>query len=322
MGATLSVTMANYNHAHFLPESLGAILAQSVVPDEIIVVDDGSTDDSVAVLRDFARRDPRIRIIYNERNIGPVLAGNRAIESARGDYIYATAADDRVLPGLFEKSIAVLERHPRAALCFSDPATFVDGEDVLRVLGLGLSPGACYFSPEALAPLMASGRAWIAGHTAVLRRSAMVGAGGFSPALRWHCDWFTMLVMSARGGICYIPEALASLRLRHDSYSGAGTRDPAVQREVVRTIVALLKSPEYRDVLPFFRAARALERIEGVGRTLVTRPEHWDLLSRNLLHAAFVRPLERKAARVAPAWSKPIYRRIRNRWRARRRATN
>src|SRR3954464_2600182 len=67
---TLSVLMPNYNHAHYLPTSVGAILAQSYQPMEILILDDGSTDGSYSILEEFARLEPRIRLSRNERNMG------------------------------------------------------------------------------------------------------------------------------------------------------------------------------------------------------------------------------------------------------------
>ena len=114
---TLSVLFPNYNHARFLPESLGAFLAQSYRPVEIIIIDDASTDNSVEVIETFARREPRLRLIRNERNMGVVPNMNRLVEMASGDYVYLSAADDKVLPGFFEKSMALLSQYPQAGLC-------------------------------------------------------------------------------------------------------------------------------------------------------------------------------------------------------------
>src|SRR5262245_27676203 len=66
--ADLSVVIPNYNHAPYLPRCLGALLSQSVLPREIIVLDDASTDNSVAVVKCLAGRSPLIRLVRNEQN--------------------------------------------------------------------------------------------------------------------------------------------------------------------------------------------------------------------------------------------------------------
>ena len=118
---TLSVITANYNHAHLIGEALDAILRQSLRPLELIVVDDGSTDNSVEVIERFARRDTTIRLVRNERNMGAQLTSNRGLQHASGAYMYFAAADDRILPGFFEKSIALLTQYPQAGLCCCAP---------------------------------------------------------------------------------------------------------------------------------------------------------------------------------------------------------
>src|SRR5262244_1882053 len=89
---TLSVVLPNYNHAHLLPRAIAALLAQERPPDEIIVVDDGSTDDSRAVIAQMAARAPAIRVLLNDKNLGVVRTQNRALEAASGRYIYLAAA--------------------------------------------------------------------------------------------------------------------------------------------------------------------------------------------------------------------------------------
>ncbi len=106
-GSTLSVFVMNYNHADFLREALGSIVAQSFKPLELIVVDDASTDNSREVIESFARRNPNIRLICNERNIGAVRSAIRPMDVACGDYVCGVAADDLVAPGFLAPLIQV-----------------------------------------------------------------------------------------------------------------------------------------------------------------------------------------------------------------------
>ena len=69
---TVSVVLSNYNHAHFLPDALGAIVGQSYLPKEILITDDASTDNSVAVIEEFSSKFPIVRLLRNEQNIGGI----------------------------------------------------------------------------------------------------------------------------------------------------------------------------------------------------------------------------------------------------------
>ena len=110
----ISVLMAAYNGSAWLPETLASLDAQTFVDFEVIVVDDGSTDDTLAFLE--AWPDPRVRVVAAETNRGPVEARNRAFALARGRYIAALDQDDICLPERFARQIAYLEAHPEVVL--------------------------------------------------------------------------------------------------------------------------------------------------------------------------------------------------------------
>ena len=90
----LSVVMAVYNGERHLPASLDSVLAQSFADFELLVVDDASTDGTAAVLESYARRDARLRILRNERNLGPYPSLNRALDAASGEIVARQDADD------------------------------------------------------------------------------------------------------------------------------------------------------------------------------------------------------------------------------------
>ena len=111
--ANLSVVLANYNHARYLPRALDAILSQSVRPREVIVIDDASTrDNSLEVLDGYARRDPIVRVVRNETNLGVVATYNKVVGFASGEYLFLAAADDYVLPGFLEKCARLCSLRP------------------------------------------------------------------------------------------------------------------------------------------------------------------------------------------------------------------
>jgi len=130
---TLSVVMANYNHAHFLPQALNGILSQSYLPLEIIIIDDGSTDNSISVIESFAQKSALIHFHRNNRNRGVVYSVNIALEMVKGDYLNVHSADDWILPGLYEKSINLLRQYPSAALC-SSKSEIVDAASGKKII--------------------------------------------------------------------------------------------------------------------------------------------------------------------------------------------
>jgi len=110
----ISVVMAAYNGAAFIRETIDSLFAQTMPDFEIVVVDDGSKDDTIAILS--AIEDPRLRLIRAERNGGPAVARTIALSHARGHYIAALDQDDLCRADRFEKQLAHLEADPSLVL--------------------------------------------------------------------------------------------------------------------------------------------------------------------------------------------------------------
>src|SRR5271170_6159645 len=127
--ATLSVVLPNYNHGKLIGRALRALLAQERAPDEIIVIDDGSTDDSLGVIRQFAAAAPAIKILVNPTNIGVIPTLERGLQAARGRYVYFAASDDWVLPGFFACALQRLEADPEIGLFCGEAMLLEAGAD-------------------------------------------------------------------------------------------------------------------------------------------------------------------------------------------------
>ncbi|WBO22667.1 glycosyltransferase family 2 protein [Sphingomonas abietis] len=126
---TISVVMAAYNGSAFIRETIEGVLAQSVADFEIIVADDASKDDTLAVLATID--DPRLRVLPAERNGGPAVARTRAMAVARGRFIVGLDQDDLCSPDRFEKQLAYLDAHADVALVASTIEMF-EGDRIRR----------------------------------------------------------------------------------------------------------------------------------------------------------------------------------------------
>ena len=112
----ISVIMSVYNSARFLAEAIQSILGQTYNDFEFIIVDDGSSDQSLEIIRSYAKMDNRIRVLENEKKYGLAASLNRCIFIAKGDYIARMDADDICVPDRLEKQIAFLEQHPNIGI--------------------------------------------------------------------------------------------------------------------------------------------------------------------------------------------------------------
>lgn len=126
----VSVIMSVFNGRAFLAEAVNSVLAQTYREFEFLIVDDGSTDGSADLLRQFASEDSRIRVL-TQQNAGLTVALNRMIAESNGDFIARMDADDVSLPDRFAAQIDYLDRHPRCAVVGSGYATIdADGQPV------------------------------------------------------------------------------------------------------------------------------------------------------------------------------------------------
>lgn len=125
MGPRVTVLMPVYNGEPYLLEAMRSILGQSYADFEFLIIDDGSTDGSAAIVESC--RDPRIRLVRNGRNLGLVATLNRGLELARGEYLARMDADDFSRPERLERQVRFLDCHPEVGVCGSWVRFFPDG---------------------------------------------------------------------------------------------------------------------------------------------------------------------------------------------------
>ncbi len=110
MEITVSVIMPAYNAGKYIEEAIRSVMAQTLTDWELLVLDDGSTDDTCALAAALAAEDPRIRLLPNERNMGVARTRNRGFDLCRGRYVALLDSDDVWLPEKLERQIALLEK--------------------------------------------------------------------------------------------------------------------------------------------------------------------------------------------------------------------
>jgi glycosyltransferase involved in cell wall biosynthesis len=286
--ASLSVVLTNYNHASCVTRAIDAIVNQSRPPDEFIIQDDGSTDNSIEVISPYVQKYPFITFVKNEYNLGAIPAMQKVSSFATGDYLYGAGADDWVLPGFFEKAMNLFELYPQAGLCCGNPTAYIKETGELYQTEMMWADSPCFISPDDLSEQIAGLN--IQGHTAIMKRDAFYKAGGFIPDLKWHSDWFFNLVIAFRHGIVYLPESVAVDNARREgSFCYEGSRNSVLQEDVLSNAIRLLKSPSYRDVLPhFMRSAVFFPFSMDAVRAVMRKKEFWDIETLLLLqHSLF-----------------------------------
>ncbi len=117
----VSVAMCTYNGSKYLPEQLRSIAGQTVVPDEVVICDDGSQDDTLDILREYAAQSAfAVRIVANPERLGPARNFGTAIAACAGDIIVLSDQDDVWRPHKISSLVSALEGDPEAVYAFSD----------------------------------------------------------------------------------------------------------------------------------------------------------------------------------------------------------
>ena len=210
---TLSVIIPAYNVARYIRVAVTSALDQTYRDLEVIVVNDGSTDDTRLILDDLAsdRRDPRLVLVHQD-NAGVSAARNRGIRLARGRLIGFVDGDDVWQPAKAERHIAAMEADPAAAITFSNSLCIgEDGEPTGRRLETKAG--------ELTLRDMIRGNQFGNGSTPVVRRECFDQAGLFRETLR-SCEDYDMWcrILSLPGAkAVLVPELLTRYRIRQDS---------------------------------------------------------------------------------------------------------
>lgn len=233
---TLSVVLCAYDEAAHLPAQLWALTHQDRPADQLVLLDDGSTDGTGALLAATAAASSRAVYETAFAPHGAVGAYNAAVAWATGDWLFLASANDVVQPGAFAAWAAAVALWPDAVLIVGETT---EGP-------LAWSPTATFLPPAAVhARLQAGGQ--IHGAGVFLRRAAWDAAGGYDPALEWLADWWLYHALALSVGCAYLPRRVAALRVLPGQYSH-GYQDAGRMARVAGRLATLLRAPARADL--------------------------------------------------------------------------
>jgi hypothetical protein len=239
---TVSVVIPCYNHARFLADAIASALCQTRPPEEVIVIDDGSTDDTPSVVRRFEHRISYLR----QDNRGLAAARNAGIRRARGELIALLDSDDLWLPTFLQVMMPVIADHPGAALYYSawQPMD-VDGQEVATWGPSRHAPPA-----EVYATLLRAD--FLVPSAVILRRTAVLDAGLFDESLRSQEDWDLWLRLARRWPVVGTAAPLVRYRITPGSMS----TDVGAAMEAVFRIVDKHLGPDHGSPATWSTAKR------------------------------------------------------------------
>ena len=234
----VSIIILAYNYARFLPAAIDSALAQTYADCEVIVLDNGSTDETPEVVVPYAGR-----IVYHRlaENAGRAAGKNAGLKLARGTYIQFLDADDTLLPEKVERSMDVFREHPETDLVYSD-TIFVDPDgNVMEDATRWYRERDFKNTEDVLEKLLQE--CFLLTHDAVIRRSAIDAISGFDESCDMLEDWDFWLRLAVAGSkFRHLPERLA----RYNWHPASITKNPEHSHQLRRNMVyKLLADPEF-----------------------------------------------------------------------------
>jgi glycosyltransferase involved in cell wall biosynthesis len=205
----VSILLTCYNHIRFLPAAYQSILDQTFADYEILAVDDGSKDGTREWLK--SREGEKLRLIFNEKNLGTYAALNVGVRESAGEYMAIFNDDDLWAPGKLEAQVAMLDRHPNYGLSHTG-GWFIDGEGNKHpeTAPLGF-PFPHLESGEVLANLMDHNQ--IITSSVLVRRQAFEKSGVFDEAFYGCGDWHMWLRIAQQYQIGFVDEPMTFYRV-------------------------------------------------------------------------------------------------------------
>jgi glycosyltransferase involved in cell wall biosynthesis len=201
----VTVVTPTYNQAAFLPDTIESVLSQDYPSIEYQIIDDGSTDETPAILQQYANR----AMIERHENRGQTPTINKGWERAKGEILTWLNSDDTFLPGAVSKGVAYLEEHPEVGIVFGDTLfTEHDGKPIERSKRL---PPFDYLS------FVLRCENPIPQPSAFIRRSVINDIGILDPYYYYFMDWDFWLRAGLNHRISYFPELLSTYRLHAES---------------------------------------------------------------------------------------------------------
>lgn len=220
---SIDVAIPCYQYGRFLRQCVRSVLTQGVERLRVHVIDNASTDDSVAVAQELAREDKRVTFTTHARNMGPNVSYNEAVDWASSDYFLLLDADDLLAPGCLKRAVSILDEHPDVVFACGVEATLsstgvqeipphqtFDLESDWRILG-----GADFISQLCDHPIN-----WVGAPTVVRRTSIQKKVGHYRASLPYTDDLEMWLRLAIHGSVAITPEVQA-IRRQHEARHGS-----------------------------------------------------------------------------------------------------
>lgn len=255
----ISIITASYNYEDFIKETIESILAQTHEDWELIIVDDGSADNSIEVIKSYVKCDGRISLLThdNNQNLGLIEAVKLGLSQAAGDYIAFLESDDIWESNYLEEKIKVIKGHPDAGFIFNSVEMFGDektmkeydkyfdfSKKILRKITF----------PQNIFNLMLLSN-FVPTFSCVMVKKEAILECNFDMVFAPWLDWGLWLQIAYRYDFYYLPNNLTKWRMHQKSYINRAkkkTKNNGIIKSFVGNIFAAEPNPIKRFTLTYY----------------------------------------------------------------------
>jgi glycosyltransferase involved in cell wall biosynthesis len=281
---SISVIIPAYNAARYLGETLESVLQQTLPPDEVLVIDDGSTDDTASIAESFG---PAVDVISRE-NAKLAATRNFGVQVAKSEWIAFLDADDLWLSNKLERQMEELSRHPEADLCYTGRVLLLQEGKTARLGQVVQVPPA-----EEIRKSLYRNTTFLAS-SVIIRRSTFLAIGGHDTNLKFVEDWDTWLrLLHAGTKFAACPEPLVKYRIHVDSVSHKALPSLFEAKEIYRRHV-LPQLPSHTRWLAHQRSQSGQEASAAFTMREMDEPGYLSMMLLSILRYPFNEPVRYK----------------------------
>lgn len=278
----ISIIVINYNYAHYLTDCIESIVKQTILPHELIIVDDASTDQSIQIIKQYAKKYSWIRYLQNEKNLGIFDTNNRGTALATGDYLSLLASDDIYRPNFIEEHLKAFERFPNAGIYSSNFGIFHKNDTHhIQTVGTYYHPAdTILLRGSSLIKAMRTYRFWIPS-PCLIRKDLFLRLGPYQKETGEYCDFFLWALIAFEESVCYIPKTITGAR-QHSAQFSQNIKQKQREKSWAY-IFQTLQTGQYHKYKHAFKKSHLLYQWElPIFYYLLKRPHLWSFADYSL----------------------------------------
>jgi glycosyltransferase involved in cell wall biosynthesis len=264
INSDLTILICNYNHGKYIEKLLKSVEQQSVQPNKIIIIDDGSSDNSQKFLQKYSNSE-KYKIIFNKKNEGVIFRMNQGLDLITTEYFMVYGADDIMLnKNSIKISLDALNRYPESGLSTGLICTLNDDYTIKRIVNSPIpSNVTTYFTAINFLKTFQKCGTFINGHLTIVRTKFFKNIIQQYPNIGQFTDICAFYSIAVNHGLIFIPEVLGYYRLQEDGYASKSFQNKFLTFKNLIRMLQIIKNKNFYnyDLSNFLNIYKLLSRI-------------------------------------------------------------